>query len=185
MEHLTQEERLAYQQAVKKAILVIMGVSGCGKTTVAQGLQEALGWPYQEGDSLHPKANVDKMASGVPLTDEDRYPWLEKCHEWIQSIHAQHGAGILTCSALKRKYRDLLRGDMGNSVRFVYLNVPQAVLEDRMKKRVGHYMPPSLLPSQLATLEPPGQDENPIVVDVVQTPEETVRIVLDSLEKQL
>lgn len=181
----TPEELQSLKTTIKKRILVIMGVSGSGKTTVAQGLHEILDWPYQEGDSLHPKANVDKMAAGIPLTDDDRKPWLDLCHKWMEKIYEEHGGGILTCSALKRKYRDQLKAGIEDCVRFVYLKVPEKVLEDRLERRTGHYMPPSLLPSQLSTLEPPQVDEKPIVIDVVQPPKETIEVVLQHLKKEL
>lgn len=158
-------------------LFVVMGVSGCGKTTVAQGLADHFGTPFQEGDDLHPAANVAKMHSGIPLDDADRAPWLQICHEWLK-MHAQ-GGGVLTCSALKRKYRDTLRN--GLNVTFVYLETSERTIAERLKQRIGHFMPPSLLPSQLATLEPPGKDENVITVDSAGTPELVMGKLIASL----
>ncbi|GBQ97139.1 gluconokinase [Asaia lannensis] len=162
---------------IAPGLFVVMGVSGCGKTTVAEGLAAHFGWPFQEGDDLHPRANVEKMHSGTPLDDADRAPWLQICHEWLR-MHEATG-GVLTCSALKRKYRDTLR--QGLKVTFVYLETSELTIAERLKHRLGHFMPPSLLPSQLATLEPPGSDENVVVVDSAGTPE----IVMAELIKEI
>lgn len=159
-------------------LFVVMGVSGCGKTTVAEGLAAHFGWPFQEGDDLHPRANVEKMHSGTPLDDADRAPWLQICHEWLR-MHEATG-GVLTCSALKRKYRDTLR--QGLKVTFVYLETSERTIAERLKHRLGHFMPPSLLPSQLATLEPPGLDENVVVVDSAGTPEIVMAKLIEELE---
>ena len=128
--------------------LIIMGVAGCGKTTSAQQLSALLGWPVAEADDFHPQSNVTKMASGVPLTDEDRWPWLSSLRDWMTSRAREGRSTIVTCSALKRSYRDLLAGAEGR-VRFVHLQVPPSELKERMEHREGHFMPPSLLPSQL------------------------------------
>jgi gluconokinase/shikimate kinase len=148
-------------------VLVVMGVSGCGKSTVAGVLAGRLGWDLGEGDDLHPAANVAKMAAGVPLTDEDRWPWLEQVAGWIRAHLDAGRSGIITCSALKRAYRDLLRGD---GVVFVYLHGTEAQIADRLTIRHGHYMPPSLLHSQLADLEAPGPDEHAISIDIGPAP---------------
>lgn len=143
---------------VRSTTLVIMGVSGSGKTTIAVELARQLGWEYAEGDQFHPPANVEKMRGGRPLTDDDRWPWLRKIADWIGD-HEDLGKDIvITCSALRRVYRDLLRGGHP-SVLFVHVDVSREVLEDRLGHREGHYMPASLLNSQLATLEPLGPDE--------------------------
>ncbi|GAB3491410.1 gluconokinase [Flexivirga sp.] len=160
--------------------LIVMGVSGSGKTTLAEGIADAMGWLYAEGDDFHSQANVSKMAAGVPLTDEDRWPWLRSIGTWIDEHERDGRSAVITCSALKRAYRDLLREDRKN-VRFVYLDVPQEVLEDRLSKRTGHYMPPSLLPSQLQTLEPLQQDEDGVVVHAHQSPEASLEEALDLL----
>ncbi|NAZ80755.1 AAA family ATPase [Kineococcus sp. R8] len=145
--------------------VVVMGVSGSGKTTVATGVAEALGWKYSEGDDFHPPANVEKMRSGHPLVDEDRWPWLRDIATWIGDREALGESVVITCSALKRSYRDLL-ADGHPSVVFCMLEVPAAVLAERMAHREGHYMPASLLRSQLETLEPLQPDERGFVVPV-------------------
>jgi gluconokinase len=144
-------------------VLVLMGVSGCGKSTVAGLLAGRLGWEFEEGDDLHPAANVDKMASGHQLDDEDRWPWLAKVAEWIGE-HVDAGRpGIVTCSALKRSYRDVLRRER---VVFVYLAGTREQIARRLAARHGHYMPASLLDSQFDALEPPTPDENSITIDI-------------------
>lgn len=169
---------------IKPCLLVVMGVSGCGKSTVAKRLQQQLGWPFQEGDALHPKANIIKMSSGISLSDEDRTPWLVKCHEWLQKCEQeQHGKGILTCSALKRKYRDILKGGIKSPFYFVYLTIDQKILLQRIEHRQGHFMPPSLLSSQLETLEPPQQDESFISIDMSHSVEKAVQDIIAYLEK--
>ena len=141
-------------------VLVIMGVAGTGKSTVAGLLAGQLGWDLAEGDDLHPEANVAKMSSGVPLTDEDRWPWLDDLRAWIDADPAD---AVITCSALRRVYRDLLREGRPH-VRFLHVTAESDVILDRMEHRPGHYMPPSLLPSQLATLEPLGDDEPGVTI---------------------
>lgn len=160
---------------VQQPVLVIMGVSGSGKSTVAGILAGQLGWDLEEGDDLHPAENVAKMASGVPLTDEDRWPWLDTIASWIIE-HTMAGIpGIITCSALKRIYRDRLRE---KNVVFVHLSGSREQIARRLTARMDHYMPATLLDSQIATLEPPGPDENTIVVDVGLTPaEEAAEVV--------
>ena len=140
-----------------------MGVSGCGKSTVAAALADRLGWDRAEGDDLHPPQNVAKMAAGHPLTDADRLPWLERVAAWIRE-HTEAGRpGIITCSALERSYRDVLRG---GDVVFVYLAGTKAQIADRLAGRHGHYMPATLLDSQFAALEPPEPDEHAIRIDI-------------------
>ncbi len=146
-----------------------MGVAGSGKTTIARALAERLGWHYQEGDALHPQANVAKMSAGTPLTDADRWPWLHAIAAVIDTWRAEGTNGIVTCSALKRAYRDILIGPRPD-VRLVFLAGDKPLIAARMAARTGHFMPPALLDSQLATLEPPGPDENPIVVDIDRDP---------------
>jgi gluconokinase len=138
--------------------IVVMGVAGSGKSTVAAELVTRTGWAFAEGDSLHPAANVEKMSHGHPLTDEDRWPWLQAIAGWIGERELAGENAVVTCSALRRVYRDLLR-DQHPSVWFACISVPEAVLLDRLEHRTGHYMPPSLLSSQLATLEPLEPDE--------------------------
>lgn len=145
-----------------------MGVSGTGKTTVAGQLAEHFGWEFIEGDSLHPPANIEKMSAGTPLDDEDRRPWLESLGRLLAFHHDDGLSSVLTCSALKRAYRDVLRsGVPDDTVFFVHLAAPSEVLRERMEAR-EHFMPPSLLQSQFDTLEPLGPDELGVVVDVSQ-----------------
>lgn len=146
-------------------VLVLMGVSGCGKSTVAALLAGELGWPFEEGDSLHPQANIDKMAAGHALDDEDRWPWLEKVAEWVEECLDEGRSGIITCSSLKRSYRDIINR-RGHGVEFVYLAGSKELIGERLAARHGHFMPPSLLDSQFATLEEPTADEPSIRVEV-------------------
>ena len=157
-----------------------MGVSGSGKTTVAVALAERLGWPFQEGDSLHPAANVAKMHSGQPLNDDDRWPWLDLVAAWIDARRAAGEPGIITCSALRRAYRDRIIGER-TGMRLVYLHAPREVLASRLGNRQGHFMPASLLDSQLATLEMPGEDERPIEADVSEPTEIVVEAIVARL----
>ncbi len=161
-------------------VVIVMGVSGSGKTTVARGIAAAMGWPFAEGDDFHSDANVAKMASGHPLTDDDRWPWLRSIGEWIDA-HLRSGSGaVVTCSALRRVYRDLLReGRPG--VRFCHVASDAGLIADRLAHRKGHYMPPSLLPTQLAALEPLQPDEPGVVVPGGGTAQEVVRLALDEL----
>lgn len=162
--------------------IVLMGVAGCGKTTVMAALAERLGWATAEGDSFHSDANVAKMRSGAPLTDADRRPWLESLAVWIgQRESANGGVGedaVVTCSALKRSYRDLLR-DGHPTVRFVHLVAPASLLRLRLGARQGHYMPPELLASQLATLEPLGFDEPGTIVPTEDSPNRVIEALLE------
>jgi gluconokinase len=159
-------------------ILVLMGVSGCGKSTVAGLVAGRLGWPLAEGDDLHPAANVAKMASGHPLDDEDRWPWLARIREWMDEREAAGESGIVTCSALKRRYRDVLRD---GEVVFVHLHGTREQLLARLTARQGHFMPESLLDSQLADLEPPGEDEKAISIDIGPPPAVQATTILDKL----
>lgn len=175
-------ERSASSSERHVPVLVLMGVSGSGKSTVAGIIAGAMGWDLQEGDALHPRANLEKMASGQPLTDEDRWPWLALIAEWIRE-HTTHGLpGIITCSALKRSYRDVLRGD---DVVFVHLAGSTSQIRERLTARLDHYMPASLLDSQVATLEPIEPDENAIVVDVGGSPAQIAAEIIAQLEQRL
>lgn len=147
--------------------LVVMGVAGCGKSTVAEGLRDLLGWPLAEGDDFHPAENIAKMSSGTPLTDEDRWPWLDSIAEWTAEQGRAGNSTIVTCSALRRVYRDRLRLAPGRTI-FVHLVGTPELLAERMNARPGHFMPPSLLPSQLATLEPLDAAEAGVVIEIDQ-----------------
>jgi len=162
----------------QQPVLVIMGVSGSGKSTVAGILAGQLGWDLEEGDDLHPAANVAKMAAGIPLTDDDRWPWLDRVADWIRD-HTRAGLpGIITCSALKRIYRDRMRGD---DVVFVHLSGSRDTISHRLAARTDHYMPTTLLDSQIDTLEPPGPDERVIVIDVGRKPAEEAAEIIERL----
>jgi gluconokinase len=161
-------------------ILVIMGVSGSGKTTIASLLAKRLGWIFRDGDEFHPKANVEKMKNGAPLTDEDRWPWLRAIAAFIDARLERGTQAIVTCSALKRSYREIII-DGRKGVRLVYLKGERALLEERLAKRHGHFMPSSLLQSQFDDLEEPGPDEDPLTVSVDETPEGIVAHILDRL----
>lgn len=156
-------------------LLLVMGVSGCGKTTVAAGVAERLGWTLLEGDTFHPPANVAKMASGTPLTDDDRWPWLRA----IAAEAARHDNAVVACSALKRAYRDILRPDV-----LVYLQGTKYLIAERLRARKGHFMPPTLLDSQFATLEPPATDECPIVVPIDRPAAELIAATIVRLEEK-
>jgi carbohydrate kinase (thermoresistant glucokinase family) len=155
-----------------------MGVSGCGKSTVAGLLAGQLGWPFEEGDDMHPAANVAKMHAGHPLTDEDRWPWLKQIGAWIDQQIAAGRSAIVTCSALKRSYRDLLRRD---EVTFVYLHGEYDQIARRLAARHGHFMPSSLLDSQFADLEEPTADEQAIRVDIGGSPVELADEIVNTL----
>ncbi len=147
-----------------------MGVSGSGKTTVGQALAAQLGWPFLEGDAFHPSANREKMRAGVPLIDADRAPWLDAIAGALADLDAAGRHAVLACSALRRAYRERLRAS-GAALRFVLLTGSEQVIAERMARRTGHYMPASLLPSQLALLEPPDGAEQALVADVARPPE--------------
>ena len=150
-------------------VVVVMGVAGTGKTTVGPRVADRLGVPYAEGDDFHPEANIAKMSAGTPLTDEDRRPWLDAIGRWA---HERAGlGGVVSCSALKRSYRDRLRASAPGVV-FVHLTGDRKLIEDRMAHRQGHFMPTALLDSQFATLQPLEADEAGVAVDVSGSPEE-------------
>jgi gluconokinase len=145
--------------------IVVMGVSGSGKTTVAWALAERLGWDYVEADGFHPRANVEKMTAGIALTDEDRWPWLDAMASYIEVARERGRPCVVACSALKRRYRERLARGHGD-IRLVYLRGTYETILTRLAGRTGHYMPPSLLQSQFDALEEPGPDEDPIVASV-------------------
>ena len=158
-------------------ILVIMGISGAGKTTVAKILSTRLGWRFEEGDNLHPEANIAKMKAGIPLTDADREPWLVRVAAWIDEQRKNKQPGIITCSALKRSYRDIVIGDRPD-VRLVYLRGSRDLIAARVAERRGHFMPASLLQSQIDTLEEPEPDEDPLTVDVGRSSDEVAEEII-------
>ena len=159
-----------------------MGVSGSGKSTIAQRLSRKLGWQYQEGDALHPPSNVEKMSSGTPLTDADRLPWLHKIAARIEEWRAAGVSGVVTCSALKRSYRDIIAGNRPDVV-VVYPKGSQALIAGRMAERKGHFMPASLLDSQFRILEEPSPDENAITVDIDRAPDAIVDEIVRRVEE--
>lgn len=172
----------AIEHAVPKPIVcVVMGVSASGKTTVAALLAAALGCRFQEGDDLHPAANVEKMRSGIPLTDADRIPWLEKVAAQIDRWRQDGESGVITCSALKRAYRDIIIGGRPGVV-LVYLRGSYELIHKRMAGRHEHFMPVGLLDSQFKTLEEPTPDEHPVVVDIGGSPTGIVADIVDQLE---
>jgi gluconokinase len=165
-------------------VLVVMGVSGSGKTTVGKLLAERLGWHYQEGDALHPPENVAKMSAGTPLSDADRIPWLHRIAARIDDWHSHGESGVVTCSALKRAYRDIIIGDR-RDVGLVHLKGSRELIGQRMAARKGHFMPAALLDNQFATLQEPSPEERAIVVDVGGTPAEIVDEILRRLPPKL
>jgi gluconokinase len=160
--------------------IVVMGVSGSGKSTVAAGLVERLGWEFAEGDDFHPPANVEKMRSGTPLDDEDRWPWLRDLAAWIGAHERAGESVVVTCSALKRAYRDVLR-EGHPSVWFAHVTADAELLRERVTHRAGHYMPSTLLDSQLALLEPLQDDEPGAGVSGAGAPEHVVTELLAAL----
>ncbi|MGW4397263.1 gluconokinase [Amycolatopsis nivea] len=160
-------------------VIVVMGVSGSGKTTVGKAVAEELGVEYAEADTFHPKANIEKMTAGHPLTDEDREPWLAAIALWI--AEHQKSGGVVSSSALKRRYRDVLRG--GWDVWFLHLHGSRDLLAERMKTRSGHFMPVSLLDSQLADLEPLEPDEPGETFDISRPPADLVESALTAFRK--
>ena len=161
-------------------IVVVMGVSGCGKSTVGALLASQLRWEFEDADWFHPAANVEKMHSGIPLTDEDRWPWLNAVAAWIDKTRAAGGHAVVACSALKRRYRDVLIGDRAD-VGLVYLKGDEALIARRIATRHEHFMPRALLHSQFEALEEPGPDENPIIASIAPLPREIVSQILSAL----
>jgi gluconokinase len=158
-------------------VVIVMGVSGAGKTTVGKALAQALGWRFVDADDLHPKSNIAKMAAGVPLTDEDRWPWLQVLRGVMEDALARGESLVMACSALKRAYRKVLEVDP-SQVRWVFLNAPHDVLARRLAQRHGHFMPPSLLDTQLAALEVPP---DALEVDVSPPPDVVVQHLREGL----
>lgn len=160
--------------------LVVMGVSGSGKSTIGQALAARLGWRFEDGDSFHPPSNVAKMHAGQPLTDEDRWPWLRAIAAEIDRSCAAGERVAIACSALRRVYRDILVHGR-DEIRIVYLNGTQQLIATRLNRRKGHFMPPDLLASQFATLEPPGADERPVTVSIDAPVDKIVDDILERL----
>lgn len=168
---------------MSRPAIVVMGVAGCGKSTAGALIAERLGAAFVEGDRLHPPANVEKMAAGTPLADEDRWPWLDSIGAEI-ARHVAGGEGVVAaCSALKRVYRDRLRATSGAELTFVFLSGTKALIGGRMNRRTGHFFPASLLDSQFATLEPPRADELHVVADLELPVETMVDGVMTELER--
>lgn len=159
---------------------IVMGVSGSGKSTVADKLAERLHWSYEDADKFHPPSNVAKMRAGQPLTDEDRWPWLQAIADEIDRVCNAGGHVVIACSALKRAYRDILVHGR-KDVRIIFLLGTEELIANRLAKRVGHFMPPGLLASQFMTLEPPDASENPIVVSI----DAPVEKIVDDIVRQL
>ncbi|QLY28534.1 gluconokinase [Nocardia huaxiensis] len=170
-------------------IVVVMGVSGTGKSTVARALSTTLGWDLLEGDDLHPAANIAKMSAGHPLTDADRRPWLESIAHWIADHAATGASAVITCSALKKTYRDILRHSVTahptTELLFLYLHGTRPLLALRTTTRTGHFMPPALLDSQLATLEDPRSEPDVLTIDVAGTPRQVEAAALTALRDRL
>jgi gluconokinase len=160
--------------------LVVMGVSGSGKTTVADKLAQRLGWTFEDGDRFHPASNVAKMSAGHPLTDEDRWPWLRAIADEIDRVCEAGEHAVIACSALKRAYREILVHGRSD-VRIVFLEGTQELIAGRLAARKGHFMPPGLLDSQFRTLEPPGGNENPVTVSI----DASVDTIVDDIVIQL
>lgn len=164
--------------------VVVMGVSGTGKSTIGRAVAEAGGWPFLEGDDYHPESNVAKMAEGIPLTDEDRLPWLRRLAEWVQEQDAAGQPSVMACSALRRSYRDLLREGAARLF-FVHLVGTAPLLLERMQSREDHFMPAELLESQLETLEPLDDDEHGLVIDVSNLPGQIRKMVMEHLDRRI
>ena len=154
--------------------IIVMGVSGSGKSTVGQALAEALALPYVEADDLHPTANIHKMSAGIPLNDDDRAPWLAICADVWRTAGATAGGAVLGCSALKRAYRDRLRQDLNGDLRIVYLDGSKELIAARMAARANHFMPTTLLDSQFAALEIPSDEEGAVAIDLALTVPEMI-----------
>ena len=157
-----------------------MGVSGCGKSTVASKLAGRLGWEFAEADRFHPPANIEKMRGGIPLDDDDRWPWLQSIAAWIDGARRAKKRSVITCSALKRSYRRLIIGERPD-VALVYLKGDYALIAKRLAKRAHHYMPAALLRSQFDALEEPGAEERPIVVSIEPSPDDITAQIIDTM----
>jgi gluconokinase len=163
--------------------LIVMGVSGCGKSSVGEALAAHFAVPYIEGDAMHPPANIAKMSAGTPLNDDDRRPWLDALAARLKVEAAQNGGAVASCSSLKQAYRDRLQAGAGPQTRFIFLDCSRKTLERNQSQRKGHFMPPSLLDSQLATLEPPHDEARAIVIDGNQPFDAVIQSILDKLKQ--
>jgi gluconokinase len=171
---------VADETAKTPCALIVMGVSGSGKSTIGETLAQRLRWTFEDGDRFHPAANVAKMSAGHPLTDEDRWPWLQAIADEIDRVCKADKRAVIACSALKRAYRDILVHGR-DDVRIVFLDGTQDLIASRLAARKGHFMPPGLLASQFRTLEPPADNENPITVSI----DATVETIVDDIVRQL
>jgi carbohydrate kinase (thermoresistant glucokinase family) len=168
---------------MRPAAIIVMGVSGSGKSTIGALLAERLGWPFADADGFHPAANVAKMAAGQPLTDEDRWPWLDAIAAHIGAARGTGQPVVVACSALRRAYRERLRAGHGDLI-FLHLAGAPAVIAERQAARQGHFMPPSLMASQFATLEDPAAEADAVTVSVQASPHEVVGNILSSLSER-
>lgn len=164
------------------AFIVVMGVSGCGKSTIAPRLAERLHWHFGDADSFHPQSNIDKMRTGTPLTDADREPWLRAIADWMERIRGSGGCAVIACSALKRSYRDILVNGR-RDILFVYLEGAFELIEQRLTARLGHFMPTAMLASQFAALEVPLADEPVMAVPITAPPDEIVLSIMTKLAR--
>jgi gluconokinase len=174
---------VSVEAATPPCALIVMGVSGSGKSTVAVKLAERLGWMFEDGDRFHPASNVAKMSAGRPLTDEDRWPWLQAIADEINRVAHNSGHVVIACSALRRAYRDLLVHGR-DDVRIVFLDGTKALIADRLARRKDHFMPPGLLDSQFKTLEPPEPSEHPITVSIDAPVEVIVQNIIAQLSER-
>lgn len=162
-------------------LVVVMGVAGCGKSTIGAALAERLDKPFLDADDFHPESNVAKMSQGIPLTDKDRWPWLDSLAKSLRDAAQQAGMAVAGCSALRRAYRQRLIDTAGEPIIFVFLEGSRDIIGERMAARIGHFMPTALLDSQFATLEPPGADENALVLDINASVSDLTEAILDRL----
>lgn len=167
------------EQCVPPIHVVVMGVAGAGKSTIAEAIRDRMGYMMAEGDDFHPQANIDKMSHGIPLTDEDRRPWLEVINRWMIGRDHLGESTVVSSSALKRIYRDVLRADI--PVLFLHLSGSQQLIQQRLARRTGHFMPPALLPSQFAALEPLQADETGVEISVEGTAEDMIERSLNAV----